>query len=471
VKLHRFVLPLFLALVLALVALPSSAQAGQEKKASARSTSAAKASASGDTSTRTRPANKKADKGKTTSKPGVNRAGRNKPGKKHQRKHHKPRYSPPSGAIFNNPRGNAAQRWRIIRTVNAAIRNARPDSRIYISLYMYDSRASTKALLGAHRRGVGVQMVVDHDARNHATKRLQRIFNRDNIRVKKGQRPKYPNGEVRRMGPDRSFLHFCHQSCRDGGDPNHTKFYVFTRTGRTSNVVMVSSSNLNQGGANKGWNDLVVLKNRGALVDDFRRVHREMAEDTSNDHDGFLQFRHKNVVARFYPRKKPSDPVIGDLQRVRCHGARGGAGRKGRTAINISMFRWNNDRGLRIAKQLVAMNRRGCHVNVIYGAPGSKIVDVLKRSARSGGIKLWDSRYDFNGDRAVDLRVHEKYTAIGGHNGKDKSSWSVQTGSANWGRSLHAGDENTLTVYNRKLYRQYMHNWTFIAHNAARRIL
>jgi hypothetical protein len=106
---------------------------------------------------------------------------------------------------------------------------------------------------------------------------------------------------------------------------------------------------------------------------------------------------------------------------------------------------------------------------VIYGAPGSTVVDILKRSASRGGIKLWDSRI-FNLDRAVTLRVHHKYLLISGRYGDDRSAWRVHTGSANWGRSLRAGDENTLNVAGKRPWSQYLRNWKFVKKHAARRI-
>ena len=85
---------------------------------------------------------------------------------------------------------------------------------------------------------------------------------------------------------------FCRKSCRSIGKPNHTKYFTFTRTGKARNVVMVSSSNLNRGGALKGFNDLYVMKGRPGLLHDFSRLHRSMAQDTTGDgRDHFLKFR------------------------------------------------------------------------------------------------------------------------------------------------------------------------------------
>ncbi|HET6561111.1 MAG TPA: phospholipase D-like domain-containing protein [Marmoricola sp.] len=370
-------------------------------------------------------------------------------------------YEPPAGAVFNNPKGNRDAKYRIIQTVNRAVKGAPKGSRILMSMFLMDNKASVDLLLRARRRGVEVRMVIDGNARNGQTRRLAKGLNRDNRKKVRGKRVV--------GGPDGSFVVFCKGSCRDGGKPNHTKFFTFTRTGRAKDVVMVSSSNLNKGSAVKGYNDLYVVKGRKQLRKDFARVHTEMAEDSSRDKDGFLEFDRGNLTARFYPKKSKGDPVMSDFNKIRCRGARGGAGRHGHTRIHISMFRWNSERGIRLAKKVVALDRHGCDVSVIYGAPGSTIVDILKRSARRGGVKLWDSR-TFSPDRRVTLRVHEKYLLISGRYGADRSAWRVHTGSANWGRSLHAGDENTLNVAGKGAWRQYLRNWNYVRRHGAYRV-
>jgi phosphatidylserine/phosphatidylglycerophosphate/cardiolipin synthase-like enzyme len=135
------------------------------------------------------------------------------------------------------------------------------------------------------------------------------------------------------------------------------------------------------------------------------------------------------------------------------------------------MFAWNSDRGMAIAERLLQLDRYGCDVSIIYGAPSAKVRDVLRDSARRGGVKLWDSRFDRDGDGIFDVRVHHKYMLINGKYGTDGSSWRVHTGSQNWGRgTLRGGDENTLTIVNRAAYRQYMADWNYIARYGARRI-
>ena len=264
---------------------------------------------------------------------------------------------------------------------------------------------------------------------------------------------------------------FCRKSCRSIGKPNHTKYFTFTRTGKARSVVMVSSSNLNRGGALKGFNDLYVMKGRPGLLHDFSRLHRSMAQDTTGDgRDHFLKYRRGPFLARFYPKRTGPDPVMLDLKKIKCKGVRGRAGRGGRTAVNVSMFRWNSERGFTIARKLVKLDKQGCKVSVIFGAPGNKVWGILMRSARRGGIRLWDSRVDFNYDLVPDLRTHHKYLLINGRYGRDRSSWQVHTGSANWGRSLRAGDENTLSISGRRAYKEYIRNWRWVSKHGARRI-
>ena len=371
-------------------------------------------------------------------------------------------YQPPGGAVFNNPQGGHRAKFRIVRTINRAIKGARRGSRIQISTYLMDSKESTTLLIKARKRGVAVQAVIDGSAKNRQTLRLAKALNRDN---RKKVRRKH-----RRGGPDRSYVVFCRGSCRNGGRPNHTKYFTFTRTGKARNVVMVSSSNLNRGGAVKGYNDLLVMKKQKRLTKDFASVHREMAEDSRNDGDGFIQFNRGHITARFYPTKKKADPVMQDLRQIRCRGTRQGAGRHKRTTIHVSMFRWNSRRGIALARKLVRLDRAGCEVSVIYGAPGRRVRDVLRTSARRGGVRLWDSRWDYNHNGTVDMRVHHKYMLISGRYGKDRSAWRVHTGSQNWGRSLHAGDENTINIAGPKTYRQYLRNWRHVVRHAGRRV-
>jgi phosphatidylserine/phosphatidylglycerophosphate/cardiolipin synthase-like enzyme len=381
-------------------------------------------------------------------------------------------WEPKDGALFNNPRGDFDARWRVVNHVNKAVAEARPGSRIMFSTFLMDSKTSANALLKAHRRGVKVQVVMDgDDAFTGQAKRLRRAFNADNRKIRRGDRKVNKKGEPRKWGPDQSFVVFCDGSCRAGRANNHSKFYVFTRTGKAKDVVMVSSSNLNKGGAVRGFNDLYIARGRGGLVDKYASIHAEMARDSGRDGDRYREYKYGQLTTRFYPKSRGGDPVLRDLDKVRCKGAKGGAGHRGRTVINVSMFAWNSTRGMAVARRLVQLARARCEVSIIYGAPSKIVAKYLRKAARKGHVELWDSRYDRDGDGLVDIRVHHKYLLISGRYGDDRSAWRVHTGSQNWGRgTLTMGDENTVNIASRRVYRQYISNWRMVTHVGARRI-
>jgi len=387
-------------------------------------------------------------------------------------------WEPANGAVFNNPYGNYAARWKIVRHVDEAVRQSPRGSKILISTFLMDSKPSADALVTArNKRDVAVQIVSDaDDADTGQMRRMARVFNADNVK----SRPELDDAgepltdeawQEMRWGPDRSFVVSCQGSCRGPSTHNnHAKFYLFSQTGTASHVTMVSSSNLNAGGAVRGWNDLYVVKRNPAVYDDYATLHAEMAEDTAAG-DRYREFVRGPFTSRFYPKPSGGDPVLADLSKVACKGANGGAGRNGRTLVNVSMFAWNSSRGMAIAKRLVRLDNLGCDVSVIYGAPSKTVRNVLRDSARRGGIKLWDSRIHTDDDGLFDVRTHQKYVLINGRYGGDRSSWRVHTGSQNWGRgTLRGGDENTLNIATRAAYRQYIANWHYVATHGSRRI-
>lgn len=372
-------------------------------------------------------------------------------------------WAPGEGALFNNPKGSTAAKYRLQLRVEKAIRNAVPGSTVLIATYLLDRRPPVDAMVAARNRGVSVQVVLDGGIDNGPSRRLVRSLNADNGR------------RGLQWGPDRSFAMQCAGSCR-GGAPHqamHAKFYAFSHTGTAHDVVMVSSANLNKGGATLGYNDLYTMRGVPATFGLYQRVHAEMARDRVAG-DPYRVQQDGRFLTRIFPRPgadKSSDPTYQALQRVRCQGATGGAGTHGRTAVRVSMFHWGGERGVYLARKLLALDRAGCRVSVIYGAPSNEVSRILRASAHRGGITLYDSRVDRNGDHHPDLRVHTKYLLIGGSYGGDTSSWQVLTGSQNWVKqSLTGGDENTLQIAGLAYHSRYVDNFDFVRLHGARKI-
>jgi hypothetical protein len=374
-------------------------------------------------------------------------------------------YEPPHGAVFNRPRpwGGQAAKYRIIRTVEHAINHTRPTAAdphpvIVVSSFLFDLKSSADALIRARNHHVSVRVTLDGDVDNHQQRRLSRALNRDNHgRI---------SSDPATWGKDRSYVMKCRGACRGAGGNMHSKFYLFSHTGSTKNVTMISSSNLNKGGAVAGWNDLYIIKRRPKTFQAFSRIHRDMTDDVAAGVHK-VQVDDGPFVSRFFPMKnasKANDPTLNDLNHIRCRGSD-----FGRTRINVSMFYWAGKRGTYLAHKLLGLARHGCRVAIIYGAPSKEIRLLLSKAARRHLVKLYDSRWDLNHNGDYDVRTHGKYVLVKGTYRGDRHTRIAMTGSQNWvGGSLSRGDEVTVNVKLASAYYKYIRNWGVIRDHSRR---
>ena len=424
-------------------------------------------------------------------------------------------YEAPGGARFNVPKpwGNDEASYRLVRTVMTAIQNTRPTKKIphpeiHIATYLMDHTPSVDAMIAACRRGVQIRVILDEDIDNYNSRRLITALNADNTRDKDGdgtgdtdpragacngpikgtqhsrtttegkggpiplmtprqarRSVKAPSGASDTWGKDGSYVKKCNGACRGKGGNMHSKFYLFERTGKSKHVVMVSSSNINHGGARLGWNDMYVMKGRPKSYRGYKAVHRLMSEDVQANNDK-VEIKDGPFVSRFFPMRnasRSSDPTMQDLNRVRC------TSNIGRTAIHVSMFYLKGSRGNYIVDKLLSLARAGCSVNIIYGAPSIQLAERLRAAARAGTINLYDSRWDHNDDGFNEVRTHAKYVLVRGTVGADRSAWHVWTGTQNWvAGSLRKGDENSLNIALRSAYSDYLRNWNVIRAHSRR---
>lgn len=373
-------------------------------------------------------------------------------------------YAPPRGATFNvpTPWGSHAEEYRIVRTVDNAIWHIRPTSWdrhpvIYMSTFLLDDKPSVDALIAARKRHVSVRVVMDRSIESAQARRLMRVLNRDN----RGAISSNPAT----WGRDHSYALMCRGSCRGSGPNDHSKFFAFSHSGQVKNVVMVSSSNLNKGGAVNGWNDLYVMEQRPKTFRAYAAIHRQMTDDVKAGARK-VQIVDGPFTSRFFPMAnatRANDPTMQDLDHIRCHSA------FGRTQINVSMFYWAGPRGWYLASKLLQLARNGCAVSVIYGAPSKDIRLRLSKAARAHLINLYDSRWDLDGNGSYNVRTHGKYVLVKGSYRGNRSARVVMTGSQNWvAGSLNKGDEVTLNIALPSAYRKYLFNWELVRQHSRR---
>lgn len=425
---------------------------------------------------------------------------------------------PRGGSVFNVPRPYAGDEgnFRIVKKVEHAIRNTVRTRRhrhpvIHISTYLLDRPTTVDTLIAACRRGVQVRVILDEDIESRPSRKLITALNADNVRDRNrdgradtdpragrcNRRLRADHGGLRQKpgadaddtelelftalqaarsitapsrrkvtwGRDGSYVKRCEGSCRGKGGNMHSKFYLFSRTKSTRHMVMVSSSNLNSGGAKLGWNDMYVVKRRKKLYRGFKAMHRLMTDDVKAGARK-VQVKDGPYLARFFPMHdagKRSDPTLQDLRRIRCRSA------LGRTRVHISMFYWKGKRGAYLLDEVADLARDGCKVRVIYGAPSRLLAERMRTMARRKLIRLWDSRWDHNDDGWSEVRTHAKYVLVRGRVGKDRRAYRVWTGSQNWvGGSLFRSDETTINIALRSAYESYLKNWVNIRKHSRR---
>lgn len=410
--------------------------------------------------------------------------------------------TPSGGATFNVPApyGSTAERWRIVRKVVAAVDSVprpsaeHPNPKILIASYFFDHMGSADALIRACRRGVSVRVVLDGKVSNRAARKLVTTLNADNVKdanddgiadapARRGPCNSAPPARTAQSGEgdtllsaeaaersvladadtsvtwgqDKSYVKKCEGSCRGGKGNMHAKFYAFSRAGTANNVIMVSSSNLNQGGATKGWNDMYTMRFQPASFEFYNKMHRQMTNDRNVAGGQRVEFRDGPYTSRFFPMKgadRDNDPLMVDLRKIGCSSA------FGPTQVRISMFYWRDARGDYIADKVLDLARDGCKVHVIYGAPGNELAARMRKAARSGLIRLWDSRRGLNSEGTPAVRTHGKFVLVKGRYDGDGSAHVVMTGTQNWvWGSLRLSDENSLNIELKSAYDQYAAGW------------
>ena len=244
----------------------------------------------------------------------------------------------------------------------------------------------------------------------------------------------------------------------------HSKIYAMSNSGTARNVVMVSSSNLNGGGAKLGWNDLVVMKNRPATFDFMVDIHRQM---TAQRHAGrqLLEIVDGPYTTRIFPIAggKDNDPLLKDLRKIKC------SSELGPTTLHIQQFWWNGYRGNYLWDKIRRLARDGCKVKIIIGAVDRRLGRKIRDARRAGLVEFWDSRIDTDDDGYVNTRTHMKSVAVRGTYGDNRRYHGVWTGTANWSNgSLNRGDENTVNIESARLWRRYVQYWATVRNHSHR---
>lgn len=367
-----------------------------------------------------------------------------------------PTYAVKPGLVFNDPTGNKSARLRIVHQVEQAIDHAPKGSTIRIANYLFDLKSPATKLILAQRRGVHVQLLIDDSPLSKQTLRVRKAF-----------------GTSTKHG---SYVRRCKNGCMSS-QPGvmHAKFYLFSQSGTSTWVSMVSSANLYTGNSGTSWNNQHAFVGNKTIYNALNTYFDAMIKDKDQPN----YFRHTtsgNTTLWFYPQvaSAGSSKIVplAALRQVKCTGAAKGFGDKdGRTVVRVEQWGWSVKR-LDIAQQLVKLQGQGCNVQVILNnfKTGTSIRRALLRSTRHGKVKVYNAGIDTNGNGKHDKYMHHKAILINGVWAGNKRAKVVYTGSANFtGLATATNNEIIMRVQSASVYNAYAANFKYIRDDWTRR--
>jgi phosphatidylserine/phosphatidylglycerophosphate/cardiolipin synthase-like enzyme len=359
---------------------------------------------------------------------------------------------PAAGAHFNNPNGGPDAQRRIEDVAYQAIQHTQKGDEINISLFSFDRNRMGDALIRAYRRGVAVQLLLNQHQTTAVMKKLRKVLGANRER--------------------RSFIYQCERGCR-GGSFLHSKFYLFSRSGAASNVVMVGSNNFTFNAMVHQWNDLLVMNDRPGVYRAFKTVFDQMRLDKRANpvYQEFPISPTTELRALPFPNATPqNDPIMKILRQVKCKGAAKGYGTNGRTRIRVDQHRWGGERGAWIARRMVQLYGQGCDIKLMHGSADAPVKKAFRTRTSRGYVPLRANGFDYDRDGFLDTYTHHKYMTLSGVYGDSNKVDMVLTGSSNWAGIGVTGDEVIFTTQSTRFRRQYERNWNYIWSHASRPI-
>jgi hypothetical protein len=379
-------------------------------------------------------------------------------------------YTPSGGAKFNNPYGAKSSRrtllTHVIRTINSSPGYQLPvdpvtgqrvacptkpedyPSEIKIALYSIADAGFVDALIAAHRRCVSVKLLMNSHLNVDNSPSWRRLVN--GIGTRTGN-----------YNAKRSFAYRCSNGCI-GSTVLHTKMYLFTEAGSARHTVMVGSSNMTSNAVSVQWNDLFTVNGSADLYNDYRDMFNKMVPDRRGN--GPRIYQSGPYTSTFYPYRqatRTTDKTMNALRTIRCQGATGGAGYRGRTVVYIVMHAWHGKRGRYLAERVRQMYNNGCYVRILYSFMGHGTYSYLTRGT---GGRMVARRVLFPGPagKVAAKYSHMKMFAASGYVSGDSSNWVTWTGSNNWADRSIKADEVTIRIPSRSTYDQYVDHWNFM---------
>lgn len=349
------------------------------------------------------------------------------------------KWQPKPGVRFNEPR-DPKQSHNINSYIRKAIANSPKGSQIRLVTWNYSNALYVNDVIAAHKRGVSVRIIMANGLAQAQGRGSYYPRTRDAL----------AKGNKKRSPEMTSWFRTCKNSCRGKEGIQHGKFFMFSHTGGRNNVVMSTSANLTDAAAYVQWNDLLTVVDRQVTWDNYTKIFKQMSRDKPI-RPAFYKFVDDNYEGWFFPNmgRLRNYNVMRLLDKVRCKGAVGDAGKNGTTVIRVSQAVFNGKIGTAVSGKLKGLKKRGCNIKLVYG--------VLNNNARRNleDIPRKTILEDTNDDGYVDRYIHMKALTISGNYDGRRNSHIVYQGSANWSGMSTLSDEQGFIIRSQSLEEEY----------------
>ena len=356
------------------------------------------------------------------------------------------------GPIFNSASGPNSAKYAINNHIKGAINHAPHGSTIRIMSWNIMSRAATDTLLRAQRRGVRVLVLMDasnwsNDVPNPQFKRLKQGLARGN----KG-RPANRHSEAK----------VCHGSCRGSSGEAHSKYYLFSWSGKDSKIVMEGSANFTLAAATNQWNDLFTWVGNKKIYNFATEIFAQMWHDkkVANPWQSTTSAPFTLAFSPESGKRFTGDPVTKTLNQVKCTHAVHGNGNH-HTVIRFFPDVMRGNRGLRNARQLRNLWNAGCDVKIGYTVMSVQAHKLLTTPGRRGVVPMHHMAVDNNGDGEFDKYFHLKALAVNGVIGSNRRAYRLIQGSSNASGLSSISDENIATITKTRTVKRYLEHMNY----------
>lgn len=354
---------------------------------------------------------------------------------------------PDSTVVFNNPLGTDLEKRAVVDKIVEGIENTPAGSTIRLAVHSLTLSDVADKLIAAKERGVNVYVLTDdhlYDGSNAAADTAQM----ERLKIALGTKVTTATG---------SFIKICSNACV-GNNIMHAKLFLFSQTGDSKLVTMISSTNLTTTQIN-AWNNLYAIVGDQKLYDKMAWYFDSLAKEPDNGTIASTTSSGNNTILTF-PIKYSStsdDPYYSHLSKVKCTGVSTGYGSGGKTTIDVAMYQWTTTRPA-VAKKLSDLANSGCVVRVII-SKSNYSKDPLVTLTSNSKIKVVDMDTNIV-DGTPGVFSHNKYMIINGYYDSSSKAKVVFTGSHNLTSSaIKYNEELIIRIKDPVVYDKYLGNY------------